>query len=386
MPSGEKTSLKSIELITPAVPPVHDAIGEYTEKLAVALAPFANPTVLTGDQAVVETDPSAPVEQAFSLGGTGLQRLAERLEATKADAVVLQYNPFGWGRRGWAPGLVSAMRRLKKQRDDVLLSVMFHETYVMNKGWKAWVMRRHQLPQFHALIDLADVCFFSTENWADQQQRRRPEKMIEHLPVGSNLRRSEAVRSETRKRLGIAADALVVGAFGGQHPSRPFDWIRSGAERIAATAKDRSVVLLHVGGRGDEVPPGPTRLLATGRLPESEAADVIAIMDVMLNPFIDGLSTRRGSAIAALQHGVPVVSTMGHATDRLWRSESSLGVFLTDKVEEGAWLAAVDACLKQLQRDPESCGSAALRLFEENLSWPVIATRLCSKLVEAAKP
>ncbi len=40
-------------------------------------------------------------------------------------------------------------------------------------------------------------------------------------------------------------------------------------------------------------------------------AEAIAAMDIMLNPFTDGISTRRGSALAALQQGVPLVTTKG---------------------------------------------------------------------------
>jgi glycosyltransferase involved in cell wall biosynthesis len=44
----------------------------------------------------------------------------------------------------------------------------------------------------------------------------------------------------------------------------------------------------------------------------------ISACDVMLQPYEDGVSGRRGSVMAALSHGVPIVTTMGKATEDCW--------------------------------------------------------------------
>ena len=41
--------------------------------------------------------------------------------------------------------------------------------------------------------------------------------------------------------------------------------------------------------------------------------------DLMLQPFVAGVTTRRTSVMAALHHGVPTVTTAGPLTEPLWR-------------------------------------------------------------------
>lgn len=383
-PKRLDAAVRSIEFVAPALPPVHDAIGEYTERLAATLAGSVAARVLVGFQSEFQVDPCVVVEPAFAFNRAGRLRLADRLVATEADAVVIQYNPFGWGCRGWAPELVRAAKMMKRHRPDVMLGVMFHETYMMNAGWRAWVMRRYQVPQFRRLAAAADVCFFSTEAWAKKESARRPAARVHHLPVGSNLPHSEANPLETRRQLGIPANAFVVGAFGQNHPSRRFDWVREGAELASGLVADRLVVILHVGGRGDELPGGPTPLIATGRLPAAEAADAIAAMDVMLNPFVDGVSSRRGSAIAALQQGVPLVSVRGEATDALWESGPAEGLYLAVDPTEDSWRAAVHRAMQGLIPHNPQLKPLIVNFHEANFAWSRIASQLLRGLEATA--
>src|SRR5205823_9099897 len=49
----------------------------------------------------------------------------------------------------------------------------------------------------------------------------------------------------------------------------------------------------------------------TGQLPHSNVSNLLSVCDLMMLPFVDGISTRRGSAAAALQHGLPLLTTRG---------------------------------------------------------------------------
>lgn len=54
------------------------------------------------------------------------------------DWLVVQYNPFGFGPRGFNPWLIAALGEL---RGCIRVAVMFHETYVPAWPWKFTAMR-----------------------------------------------------------------------------------------------------------------------------------------------------------------------------------------------------------------------------------------------------
>jgi len=60
------------------------------------------------------------------------------------------------------------------------------------------------------------------------------------------------------------------------------------------------------------------RLLAAGMLDESALALHVAACDVLVQPYPDGISSRRTTAMAALRLGVPLITTRGHLTEPLW--------------------------------------------------------------------
>ena len=61
------------------------------------------------------------------------------------------------------------------------------------------------------------------------------------------------------------------------------------------------------------------RVVAREDLPASEIAALLRVSALALQPFPDGISARRTSAMAALALGVPLVTTDGFLTDPVWR-------------------------------------------------------------------
>ncbi len=365
-----------LDIVVHALPPQHDAIGEYTSCFAEEAAKSVDVRVLCPLQNAYDLPRTVSTTTTCALpSAPRFQSLLACIINTEADALLLQYNPFGWGRRGWAPDLVRAIAQFRRERPDVRLGVMFHETYMMNPGWRSWVMRQYQRRQFYHLVDLADVSFFSTEKWADEQRKRRPNSEIVHAPVGSNLPDSNESREEARRRLCIQADALVCGVFGGNHPTRMVSWIQTAVEEISKvlTKDNVNVVLLHVGR--ESLPwraSSSCNIRSAGGLPAQMAANVIASMDLLINPFRDGVSTRRGSIIAALQQSVPVLSTHGQSTDSFWLSGQQRAITLADSTSEADWIDAALRCLHVVREDESAARRDARSIYLERFSWPQV--------------
>ncbi len=379
--------VQSLELIVQTLPPRHDAIGEYTQLLAEALSGKSKVRILFPYGNSIPNCSTVNLVSCFHL--TGLRRfngLFTHLCESDSDAVILQYNPFCWGKRGWATDLVRAFNEVRQKRPDLLIGVMFHETYTMNPGWRARVLRSFQYRQYQSLCRLADVLFFSTEVWAESCRNTIRDRPVIHLPVGSNLPRSVADRDRVRQKFGIPSEAFICGVFGGAHPSRMIDRIESAVRRLVERlGLDRVVHFLHIGGEPIAWNLGQVPILATGRLPAEQASDAIATLDMMINPFSDGVSTRRGSVIAALQNGVPVLTTYGHHTDRIWSSDSGNGVFLGFANSEASWIEATDRAIDAVLHSTAQTRSQTQRFFDRHFTWDRIANTVLETLQDAAR-
>lgn len=372
-----------IHLIAAALPPALDGIGDYTARIAAELAHSATVTVLTA-QADPEPIPGVVVETVFAADHPrSVWNIARCIEADPPDWVLLQYNPFSFGRWGRNLHLPLVLRRIKRLCPGVRIAVMVHETFVpFGVNWKFRVMTLWQRPQFALISRTADVLFFSVEAWAKTFEKKFPGKPVIHLPVGSNIPHVPISRTEARARLDISDDTLVLGVFGGMHISRLMEWVQSAAEAVRATG--REMLVLHMGPDNDAMSAmlGSVPLRADGPLPEEEVSRRFAAMDIHLAPFVDGISTRRGSLMAGLQHGIATVGTLGQHTDSILRDANGKALLLTDVAAPEQFIAHVlrladDAALR------ERLGREGQRLYAQEFAWASLAKQLQSTLTHA---
>src|SRR5260370_23156173 len=68
------------------------------------------------------------------------------------------------------------------------------------------------------------------------------------------------------------------------------------------------------------------RLIGAGALSPDELSLHLQACDLMIQPFPDGITGRRGSAMAALAHGVATVTNQGRLTESLWAESGAVGL------------------------------------------------------------
>jgi glycosyltransferase involved in cell wall biosynthesis len=66
------------------------------------------------------------------------------------------------------------------------------------------------------------------------------------------------------------------------------------------------------------------RVIATGQVEPAQMSAHIAACDVLIQPYPDGVSTRRTTTMAGLFLGVPVVTTSGHLTEPFWEESHTV--------------------------------------------------------------
>jgi glycosyltransferase involved in cell wall biosynthesis len=287
------------------------------------------------------------------------------------DVLVLQYNPFLYGRRGFAPWLIRDFLRLRLGRRRPVVLVYVHETAMPMVGLRKSLMGAWQRVQLRALRFEADGLLATTEAWAKDLGPRASQ-----VPVGSTLPDMRRRRYAARERLGVGEETLVVATLSSGHESHLTDYV---AAALAELAEHRTLFMLALGAGARPVPVTGVECLRPGLLPADAVAELLAAADLFLAPLIDGVSARRTSVMAALQHGVPVVTTDGHLTDSFLRGSGALAL---SPVGDVSAFAATAGEFADAQRRLE-LGSAGRALYERFFDWPIAARALVVALEKA---
>jgi glycosyltransferase involved in cell wall biosynthesis len=301
-----------------------------------------------------------------------------RPELKHADAVVIQYNPFSYARWGFAPWLPLAARRLRAGRGGPAIALMIHEPYVPISGFRQTLIGAWQRVQLRALRVYSDVVLSSIEQWSRPGCRVRIGPDVVHLPVASNLPDCRPCRQAERARLGAGSDTIVLAAFGGSHPSRLMDRVVDAANAVATTKQ--CVILLNLGGEAPalENVDRRVRVVVPGSLDDDTVARHLSATDVFVAPFGDGVSTRRTSVMAALQHELAVVATDGPLTDSVLRNAGDAIRLVPVADREGFSLAV--SHLANCEDDRLSLAHAGRVLYEQSFDWPVLVGNLLDAL------
>lgn len=378
-----------IAFVAAAFPPDLDGVGDYTWWLADSLSqkPDTEVTVFTRSGAYLPLANVQVIPIIDRPDFSTVARLPDALAAAGLDKpgswVVFQYNPFSWGRRGWCPDVPRALAEIKRRFPQVGLSVMFHETTVPRWPWRFTIMRLWQRRFFRASVQCADVALASSERYVKQIQRVSPPCEVVHLPVGSNLAKSHHSKAEARQKLGLEADTIYVGVFGTAHVSRLLDWIATAFRSIQK--KFPTAKVLYVGPEGEAVANalgGRDSMIDLGIQPADAAGTCFRAMDLLLVPFDDGISTRRGSAIAALQHGVPVASTLTRWTDSVFRDHPNAGILLSSADSAESFSEDVIRWSTFLgdESQSEALRTAIEAFHDQTFAWRVVADALATTL------
>lgn len=367
----------TIDVINTALPPKFDAIGHYTALFCEELAHSAEVRLLAPTGLDYEPVAGVPVLPCFSVKEPeGICGILEPIVARQPDWVLLQYNPFLYGKRGYAPQLVPTLRELKRRCPKTKLAVMVHENFV--PCWESvrfTVMATWQVPQYWQLGKTADLFFTSAQAWADHARKWFKTIPIHHLPVGSTMPCVPLSRTEARQRLSIPDEVVAVGVFGTAHVSRLLPLVASTLREARQSGVDAR--LLYIGPDGAavrEVLGDLEPLCADGPLPSEEVSRRFSAMDLYLAPFLDGVSTRRTSLMTSLQHGIPAVGTDGHHTDDLWREANGEAILLA-KVGDDAAFARQTLRLIQDPALRQKLGKNGKHLYDTQFDWkPVVAS------------
>lgn len=336
-----------------------DAIQDHTLRLADALRGCG-----------VEVDVCFRRSDGSWVDEGGKPRAGLRTGFAGCDWIVLQYNPFLYGQRGFAPWLPLECWRLRMQRNRPRIALYVHETAMPLTTVRWALMGLWQRAQLRTLRPAADLVFASIELWANQLRRLRPTRPTIHVPGSSTLPDMRSMRNRQRQILDADEGTLVVATLTTGHPSQMLDLVTAAVRRLSDSAGRRLILLaLGAGAREPENLPSTVEVVRPGALSPARLSAALAGADLFLAPFKDGVSTRRSSLMAALQHGLAIVGTQGRSTDSVLATSDA---FMLVPARPEPFAEAVLTVASDPERR-ESLGRAAKSLYVSHFAWPVLA-------------
>lgn len=318
-----------IGLITGEFPPDQGGVGDFTNRLAHALTDLGHQVhVLTSVPPSSRPPQGPPPEGARSAAvtvhrvvtswGIGCWRqLSGLARDLNLDVLNVQYQAAAYNMR---PAVSFVPRRL-----PAVSTATFHDLKVPYLFPKAGPLREWVV---HALARRVDGVIVT--NREDELALLEPGagvSALTRIPIGSNIDTSLPVgydRDAERARWGVQPGDLLLGYFGFLNESKGGETLIRTLHRLIEDGLPAH--LLKIGGRTGSSDPTnrayaqrvenlvgdlglEDRVHFTGYVTAEQVSASLQAVDVCVLPYRDGVSFRRGSLMACLAHGRPIVTT-----------------------------------------------------------------------------
>ena len=246
--------------------------------------------------------------------------------------LLVQWVPHGFGWHSMNLPFCLWVHRRARRGDRVEL--MVHEPFLEFRGGRVHhgVMAAIHRLMTIVLLNAASRIWIAIPAW---ERLLRPYALgrrvrFDWLPIPSLIAPGDIAEASTIRQK-YAGHGNLLGHFGTFNP----DVSRLIVERLPGAMAGKpstSLLLLGVGSerfRAELISAYPNlreRVHAVGFVPASQLGAYLSACDVCVQPYPDGISSRRTTAMACLSLGVPMVTTHGHLTESLWLESNAVSL------------------------------------------------------------
>lgn len=390
-----------VGLVTGEFPPMEGGVGAFTEQLGRALKALGHEVhVITSIKARPKDAPRTlarlrePISLDFGYLHPRIGRWRWPSISAVADLVIrhdielvnLQYQAAAfnmnsaaisylpWRLKGIAPTITTF--------HDLRVPYLFPKAGRLREAAVRGLARRSA-----GCIATNSADFRQLTAWSD--------RLVRDIPIGSNIATYEPNHieiEEARLQLGLREDDVLLGYFGFLNETKGADTLIDTLARL-----DERFHLVFIGGQtGASDPDNNQTFLAglrahieraglasrvhwTGFLSPERVSTYLAAADLMVMPYRDGVSLRRGTLMAVLAHGRPLITTVPAEIGPEFRHGENMWLVPVGDVEA---LSAATAHLAADSSLRDMLGAGAGKLARD-YGWDAIAERTAELYVEA---
>ena len=360
-------------MITGAFPPAVCGVGDYANLLIEHLSEMKDieVSVITSRGYNLKPQYCKVYDIIENWTFTELGKILEVIRASKPDIVHIQY-PTDQYKKNTMINILPLL--LKAMGFKVVITI--HEYSYFGLKY-----RIRNLPNLSA----ADRIIVADPVYIKHICRVLPfkRKKICYIPIFSNIpvtRLTESDKLELRSKV-AEEGTIILGFFGFINEKKGFEHILTAVKSIKDSGK--KVKLLYIGEFKDDSEYHKSilgqissqglseNIISTGYLDKSVVADYLSIVDCMVFPFMDGLSPRNGTFLAALNQGVNIITTKPQGENNYEYEK----VHFIDRYEDIAELVCKIVSSKgckagkngDISNKPADIASAVYRIYEELL-------------------
>lgn len=364
--------------VSGTAPPIHCGIGDYTHKLALALAEQgAVISVLTSRAGIAASNErKVAVLPLVSQWNTAARaEILAQLQLARPQVVNVQYPTQLYGRDLTINLLPAFIRR--QTRIPVITTI--HEFSTFRWLGKLRIGLSGVTSNRVIVTDQTNLC---------QIESMFPflKTKLDHVPIGANIEPQLAQfnRAQQRAHYGAAESDIVLAYFGFISPSKGLETLLP-AFALAQRAHP-ALRLLLVADRHAADPiyadyhrkienmidqlASRERVYWTGYVSPAQVSAFLASADLAVLPFTDGASLRRTTMISCLMHGLPTLTTSGEGTTRDGLGEET-GIRLVPPANVPALANAIET-LASAPAERQRL-SARARTFANRFTWSSVA-------------
>ena len=365
-------------------PPMRCGIGIYAQKLLRAMADeFPQTTIHVIGEQGVQDDGHAGVSArgVYSRHGDYTDAILRQAKALKLDLLHFQHAPDLFGVDERLPGL------LKKLHEAGIRSVVTLHTVYEEKPFHAIAKRWSPVPFHRNIAQWADtIVVHHKQGMADQLITQGiPQRKIAVIPHGTTLM-TLGDAGESRARLGLPADAVVLTFFGFIHIQKN---VHTAVEAFIRVAGKHPKAILYITGMPFEnrwynrlyIQGLRTRarfkgmadriIIEDAYIPAENVPHIYAASDILLLPHWQRYGSASGVFHQSIGAGKPVLCARGPKFEDGLKQLAAYPELTPAPLSIAQWATAMDRLLGD-----ESLRATVTRLFSEYAratTWPNVA-------------
>jgi len=371
--------MKEVHVITCEYPPQTGGVSDYVYLITSKLASTGWVAHVWGPR--LEGKPPGISGASFHdemgrFSPSDIKRTDNQLNQFSSPRhLFVQWVPHGYGYKSlniWFCFWI--WKRAKVDRD--IVDLMIHEPFLgfTKKSWRQnFAALTHRIMMV-LLLNAADHVLISVPAWEKLLMPYALGKKVpfKWLPIPSgipvyNLNR-EKIALLKKKYLGNSV--FLIGHFGTYGGFISELLIRI-IPKLTHHCPDRKFLFL--GKNSDKFceqllqayPDLKSQIYSTGMLDQQSLSEHIQACDIFIQPYPDGVSSRRTSIMTLLAHGLPVVTTKGFLTEPLWVKSNA--IFLSNNIDNDK----VVELIKRLLNNPierKGLGEGAKIFYQRNFN------------------